>query len=248
MRMTKKLCLAVTLTLAVSVVTATAASAESTPLPDIHTALPGESYPLALSGSAATGKGEVEDAGGTLLQYREASVSLSLKELTSLGEVGIVFLGMKEVVLETKCRSPLPASEEQGEVVFPNAEWHLVYTALSPTERLELGVLISFTKFAITCNAGLFELTFTGPWLVRLNVPTPEAGKGGDSTDIELASKCAGDTPELPYYYNDALERIATTLLLDEEGMGNKPGCWALPTVLLTPKLGSLSTMFSVLF
>ena len=125
----------------------------------------------------------------------------------------------------------------------------LVYTAMSPAEKLELGALILFTKFAITCNMGAFEMTVTGPLLARVNVPTPAVGTEGDSTDIEVASNCTADgVQELPYYYDDDLKRVATTLLLDVSGAGNKPGCWEIPTVLLTPETGSLATMFSVLY
>ena len=132
----------------------------------------------------------------------------------------------------------------------PNAEYHLVYTALSPSENLELGVLVLFTKFTILCGsfAEPVEFVVTGPSMVRVN-PTA-GGTEGDATDLALASHCpATGVQELPYYYNDQLARVATTLLINVSGTGAKQACEEIPgTILLTPETGSLATMFTVLF
>ena len=86
--------------------------------------------------------------------------------------------------------------------------------------------------------------------MVRVN-PTA-GGTEGDATDLELASHCVTGTAgaqELPYYYNDALERVATTLLSNPSGTGFAANCEEIPgTILLTPETGSLATMFSVLW
>jgi hypothetical protein len=248
MKRTARLCSALLLLLVAGVMTTTAASAESTPLPDIHTALPGETYPVNL-GAHLAGVSELESTGESPdLEAREFSALLAVGELTSLGTAALVFLGLEEGKEHLKCHTS-GASEERGEVVIPNAEWHLVYTALTPGEHLELGVLMLFTTYTVLCDAGLFELIVKGQWLMRANVPTPEAGKEGDSTDIEIASDCSSPgVQELPYYYNDALTRVATTLL-QNVGLGNKQACEAIAgTVLLNPVTGSNATMFSVLF
>jgi hypothetical protein len=246
MRRLKLVCLASMLAVAAGGMAAAAAEAESTPLPDIHTALPGETYPLNLGGHLA-GASRLENTDGAFeLGAKEFSVLLSIRELTSLGEANLVFLGIEEVKEHHKCHTA-GASETNGEVAFPDAEWHLVYTSLSPSEPLEVGALILFSRFIVTCNAGLFELTLTGPWLTRANVPTPGEG---DSTDVQIVSHCPMlGVQELPYYYNDTLTRIATTLLVNISGSGNTQACQEIEgTILLTPETGSVATMFSVLF
>jgi hypothetical protein len=249
MRRTRTLCLALLSILTMGAIMASAASAESTPLPDIHTALPGETYPLNLGGLLLSAN-ELKGSSGGVLKGTDISTLLEARELTSLGHVFVEFLGVTEAAEGRKCHTE-GASEANGEVILPNAEWHLVYTALSPAETLELGLLWLFTKFTLLCNMGAFKMTVTGPLFSRVNV-TPAAGKEGDSTDIEIATHCL-TTPqgmqELPYYYNDKLERVATTLLFNVSGTGNVAGCEEIPgSLLLTPETGSSATMFSVLF
>jgi hypothetical protein len=249
MRRTRTLPLALLSILAACVMTTAAASAESTPLPDIHTALPGETYPINLGGLLLS-KNELQGSTGGVLEGTDISTLLEAKELTSLGHVFVEFLGVTEKAENHKCNTE-GASEANGEIIFPNAEWHLVYTALSPAETLELGLLWLFTKFVLLCNKGAFRTTVTGPLFSRMTT-TPAAGKEGDSTDIEIATHCL-TTPkgmqELPYYYNDKLERVATTLLFNVSGTGNVPGCEEISgSLLLMPETGSASTMFSVLF
>jgi hypothetical protein len=248
MRQPTVFCLALMSAMAVNALAATLSSAESTPLPSIHTALPGETYPLNL-GAHLAGVSKLENTGGSTLETDEFSALLAVKESTSLGGAVLVFLGLREVKEDHGCSTP-GASEANGEVVIPNAEWHLVYTALSPSESLELGALMTFTKYTVLCNAGLYELTVTGPWLMRASVPAPEAGKEGDSTDIDIDSHCpTNGVQELPYYYDDTLTRVATTLLQNLEGSGNQQACEEIDgTVLLNPVTGSNATMFSVLF
>lgn len=247
MKRFKLLCLALMSVFAVGVMTAAAASAESTPLPDIHVALPSEAYPLNLGGHLA-GVSKLENTAGGLLEGTEFSILLNVKELTSLGGATIEFLGVKEVKENHKCHTT-GASEANGEVLIPNAEFHLVYTALSPKENLEVGALVLFTKFVVTCNAGLFEITNTGPSMSRLNLSTTGGLTEGDANDLQTASHCpTNGVQELPYYYNDALERVATTLLANPSGTGNVQACEEIAgTILLTPETGSTGLMFSVL-
>jgi hypothetical protein len=247
MRRFKLLCIALMSLFAVGVMTAAAASAESTPLPDIHVALPGESYPLNLGGHLA-GVSKLENTGGGLLEGTEFSILLNVTELSALGGATIEFLGVKEVKESKKCHTT-GASEANGEVIIPNAEFHLVYTALSPSENLEVGALVLFTKFVVSCNAGLFEITNTGPSMSRLNLTTGSGLTEGDANDLQTASNCpTNGVQELPYYYNDSLERVATTLLANVSGKGNVQACEEIEgTILLTPETGSAATMFSVL-
>jgi hypothetical protein len=248
MRRLKVFCLALLSVFAVGVMTAAAASAESTPLPLIHTALPGETYPIDLGGLLKSEQ-SLENAGGGTLKGTEISVLLSALELTALGLAVILFLGVTEVAAPNHKCANQGGTEESGDVTLPNAEYHLVYTALSPSENLELAALILFTKFTILCGkfAEPFEVVVTGPSMVRVN---PTAGTEGDATDLEIASHCsATGVQALPYYYNDALERVATTLLISVSGLAAKQGCEEIAgTVLLTPETGSLATMFTVLW
>jgi hypothetical protein len=79
MRRLKLVCLASMLAVAAGGMAATAAEAESTPLPDIHTALPGETYPLNLGGHLA-GVSKLENTGGGLLEGKKLSILLSIRE------------------------------------------------------------------------------------------------------------------------------------------------------------------------
>ena len=146
----KVLCLALMSVLVVGVMTASAASAESTPLPDLHTALPGETYPLYLGGGLAS-KSELVNESGGVLKGTEFSILLIASELTSLGQATIDFLGVINEE-KTKCHTE-GDSEAAGAILIPGAEYHLVYTSLSPTNTLELAGLILFTKFTIFCNS-----------------------------------------------------------------------------------------------
>jgi hypothetical protein len=246
MRRLKVLGLALVSVLVVSVVTAAAASAESSPLPKIGTALPGESYPLLLAGHQS-GVSELVNESGIVLKAAEFSILLKAPKLTSLGEATIDFYGIKNKEGET-CNTPGDAT---GVVLIPNAEYHLVYSSLSPVASLELAGLVLFTKFTLTCGA-VFEITVTGPLTMRISVPKPEAGKEGDSTSLETASHCGSFVTaiqEIGLYYNDQLELVATTLLENLFGTGNKKACEEIVgTTLLTPETGSTATMFSVLF
>ena len=76
MRRLKVFCLALLSVFAVGVMTAAAASAESTPLPDIYTALPGETYPIDLGGKLASAQA-LKSAAGGVLEGTETSVLLS---------------------------------------------------------------------------------------------------------------------------------------------------------------------------
>jgi hypothetical protein len=246
MRRLKVLGLAFMAVLAVGVMTAAAASAESSPLPDIHTALPGEKYPLLLAGHQV-GKSELVNESGGVLKGKEFSILLSLLELSALGPAIIDFFGVENKEKEL-CNT---AGDGAGVVLIPNAEFHLVYSSLSPLAPLELAALILFSKFTITCGA-IFEITNTGPSTARVSVPKPEAGKEGDSTSLETASHCGSFVTaiqEISLYYNDQLELVATTLLANPSGTGNKKSCEEIEgTTLLTPETGSTATMFSVLF
>jgi hypothetical protein len=227
----------------VGIMTAAAASAESLPLPLIHTALPGEKYPLNLGGHLA-GKSLLRSESGTL-EGTEFSVLLSAAELTALGSAVIDFLGVTEPKEKVKCNTP-GDSEANGAVLVPNAEFHLVYTNFSP---LEIGALTLFTKFTILCNAGALETTTTGPSTTRVNVGA--GGTEGDITDLEIVSRCANlttDIQEIPFYYNDSFSLEGTTLLSNISGTGTKKACELIEgTTLITPETGSVATMFTVL-
>jgi hypothetical protein len=229
----------------VGVMMAEVAFAESLPLPLVHTALPGETYPINLGGHLAS-KSLLRSESGAL-EGDEFSVLLNVAELTSLGAAVLEFLGLTiEPKEKVKCNTP-GDSEANGAVLVPNAVFHLVYTSFAP---LEIGALVLFTKFTEECNHDALELTVTGPSTARVNVG--KGGTEGDITDLELISRCANtstDIQEIPYYYNDSFSLEATTLLANMGGTGLKKSCELIEgTVLVTPETGSLATMFTVLW
>ena len=211
-----------------------AASAESTPFPSIHTALPGETYPINLGGGLKS-TSELAGEGGGILKATEFSLLLIASALISLGAATIELLGLGNSEGQ-KCHTE-GDSEAAGAVLLPGAEYQLVYSSLSPPNALELAGLLSFTKFTLFCDAGTFENTFTGPLTSRLSVPESGAGTEGDSTDIELGIHCGSRTTalqEIPYYYGDNLEEIPTTLLTNPAGTGKKKACWEIEGTNLT--------------
>lgn len=217
--------------------------------PRLKTALPGEAYPLNLGGHLK-GKSELVTASGGTLVGTEFSILLHVVEETSLGTSVMDFLGVEEEE-KHKCHTE-GASEANGAVLVPNAEFHLVYTNTPLVAQLEMGALILFSKFTISCDAGLLETSVTGPSTARISVPAPETGKEGDGTSLEIASHCGNRTTalqEITEYYNEHLELTRTTLLANLSGTGNKPACEEIEgTTLLAPETGSSASMFSVLF
>ncbi len=240
--------LALVSVLVVGVMPGAAASAESSPLPLIHTALPGELYPINLGGHLAASVA-FRSASGLVVSATEVSVLLQAKELTALGQAEIEFLGTQNPESKAKCHT-LGDSEANGAVLLSGAEYHLVYTGLSGIgEQLEVASLVLFDKFTMFCDTDTTEIAFTGPATTRLSLTT--GGAEGDATDIATAWRCMSLTSgvqEIPYYYNDFSERVATTLLWNLFGTGNQPFCWLVEgTVLLTPETGSAATMFTIL-
>jgi hypothetical protein len=243
----KVFCLAFLSVLVVGVMTAGVASAEESNLPDIHTALPGELYPIDLSGHT-TGLSELVNESGGVLKGTEFSILLLTVELSPLGKALIDFLGVENVE-KHKCHTN-GDSEAAGAVLIPGAEFHLVFTNTSP---LEVAGLILFEKFLITCNSGLFEISNTGPSTARVSVPTPEAGKEGDITFLNTASHCASRVTalqEIPYYFNDNKEEVVTTLLANPSGTGNKKSCEEIvgTTLVGVDSPPGSATMFTVLW
>ena len=235
--------------LIVGVMTAGAAFGESLPLPLIHTALPGELYPIKLGGSIL-GAHQLLSASGGALSATDVSVLLEAKELTALGQAAILFSGTKEVKSGTNCHT-LGDSETEGVVLLSGVEYHLVYTGLSGLgEQLEVAGLVLFDKFKIFCNADTFQIAITGPSTTRISL-TKGTETEGDAKDIEVVSHCFNTSTgiqEIPYYYNDSLERVPTTLLANPSGTGNEPDCELVEgTLLLTPETGSAATMFTIL-
>jgi hypothetical protein len=229
---------------AVGVMMVGVAFAESLPLPLVHTALPGETYPINLGGHLA-GASLLRSESGTI-EATEFSVLLNVAELTALGTAVLEFLGLEEPKEKVKCNT-LGDSEANGAVLVPNAEFHLVYTSFAP---LEIGALVLFTRFTIECNHDALETTIRGPVMTRVNVG--KGGAEGDITDLEFISRCANtttDIQEIPYYYNDSFSLEAVTLLANISGTGLKKSCELIEgTVLVTPETGSLATMFTVLW
>jgi hypothetical protein len=230
----------------VGVMTAAAASAESTPLPDIHVALAGEAYPLDLAGEVKSAgiklENEISKLPATLV-----SILLLVSELTSLGLALIDFTGVEEPVNKETCKT---TGDGAGVVLIPNAEWHMVYTSLSPTHTLETAGLILFSKFIITCGA--LETTTTGPSMARLSEVPGNSTNGGDSTAIETASHCVAGKQglaEVLSYFTDQLVELTNVLLKASiSGGASTRACEEIPgTLLLVVASNSTGKMFSVL-
>jgi hypothetical protein len=244
----KVFCLALMSVFVVGVMTASAASAESTPLPDLHTALSGELYPLDL-------QGEVKTAGKTIelsnvsgdLAANFVSILLHLQELSSLGTALVLFKAVEEPVSGESCKT---AGQEAGVVAVPEPIWHIVYTSLSPTHTLETGTLILFPKFEITCGALI--TTTIAPNMGRLSEIPGNSGNEGDSTMIETATHCsnaANGIQEISSYFEDSLAETTLQLLKASiSGTASSNSCEEIPgTPLLTVESTGRATMFSVL-
>jgi hypothetical protein len=233
----------------VAVMTAAAASAESMPLPLIHTALPGETYPLDLAG-------EVKSDGITLansltsLPATLVSILLLVKELTALGPASIDFSGVREFGSATKCNT---VGDDEGIVLVPGAEFHFAYTSLSPGKVLETAKLILFSKFVIVCGVDEpVEVVVTGPLLSRFSEVPGNSANGGDSTEVQTVTHCSNATngiQEISSYFTDSTIEVTKQLLLAVvSGMEPVNACLEIPgTLLLTVGAGSLATMFTVL-
>ena len=238
---------------AVGVMTATAASAESTPLPLIHTALKGEVYPINLVALVEQEKeNDIALANAnSKLPAKDVHILLEAKELTALGQASIDFLGVHEEHAEAKLCNTLGDSE--GVVLVPDAEWHLVYTALSPKEILETAALTLFSKFIIFCGAA--ETTVEGPSLGRV-LDKPESGMENDSTDMEIHQHCSNletGIQEISSYFNDKLELLEKQLLIANiSGTGKANACEEIKKTLLLEiekgtAGGNSALMFTVL-
>ena len=234
----------------VGVMTAGAAFAESTPLPQIHTALEKENYPLNLLGQkTAESEGQIALENTTSeLPAGTISVLLALSELGSLGTALVLFTEVHEeaAVGGTKCNT---TGDAPGVVLVPETQWHLVYTSLSPSSVLETAGLILVPKFTITCGALL--TTTEGSNLGKFIETPGNSANGGDSTQIESVTRCSkpAGTQEVSSYFNDNLEELTKQLLkANISGLGNENSCEEVAgTLLLEVEPGSNASMFTVL-
>ncbi len=219
---------------------------ESTPLPDIHTALPGDAYPLYLGGEAKAEGGEEKSIAlantNGLLPATSVSLLLTVSALTSLGAISVDFAGVHEKE-GTKCNT---TGDAAGVVLVPSGEFHLVYAGLSPTSTLEAALLVLFTKFVILCGA--LETAVESPMMSRIT----ERPEEGDQTSIEVNAHCSNitnGTQELSMYYNDSLALLEKQLLkANISGSGAVNACQEIkPSLLLSIETGSAASMFSIL-
>ena len=231
----------------VSVIMAGAAFAESTPLPQIHTALTGESYPLNLLGQkTAAVEGEIALANSTSeLPAGTISVLLAVSELASLGTALLLFTGVREEagVGGTQCNT---TGDGPG-VVLVEGLWHLVYMSLSPLETADL---LLVPKFTMTCGALL--TTIEGHLLGKFVETSGNSTNGGDSTQITTNTHCsnkAAGTQEVSSYFNDSsLLETDQLLKANISGLGNANSCEEVAgTLTLEVEPGSNASMFTVL-
>jgi hypothetical protein len=235
------------LTAAAAAATATAANAESTPLPDIHTALPTDTYPIKLEGKAKqTVEGDLAFVNAvTKLPFESLSVLYEVKALTSLGQFSMTLTNVHENKKpEAKCNT---AGDVTGIVLF-TGEFDLVYTSLSPAKALELAALHLFPNpLVILCNEGTLTTEVEPPFLGRVS-PNPAAN--GDDTNFDLAIHCTSPgVQEISSYFNDNLTELTGVLLkINISGTGSLNACLEVkPTILMTLPTGS-TTHFSILY
>ena len=231
----------------VGVMTAGAAFAESTPLPQVHTALPGENYPLNLLGqktSAVEGEITLANTDGEV-PAGTISVLLALSELGSLGTALVLFTKVhEEHAPKVECNT---TGDAPGVVLVPETQWHLVYTSFSP---LETGGLILVPKFSFTCGAVI--TTTEGPNLGKFVEIPGNSSNGGDSTQIATNTHCSNretGTQELSSYFNDSsLLETGQLLKANISGLGNSNSCEEVAgTLTLEVEPGSNASMFTVL-
>jgi hypothetical protein len=232
----------------VGVVTVSAAFAESTPLPLIHTALPGETYPIDIGGKVVSNGIQIQNTSG-LLPATLVSILIEAKELTALGPAKITFTGVNEPTNNVKCETE---GAGEGTVIPPDAEWHMVYTALSPGHELETAGLILFSKFVIKCLGMIpLETVVTAPSLSRFSEVPGNSANGGDSTEIETGTHCTAKKgfAEISSYFTDSSIEVTKQLLTASiSGGAEEFSCEEIPgTLLLTIEPASLATMFTVL-
>ena len=218
--------------------------AESTPLPDITTALAGERYPIVIEGEAKqTVEGDITLASSTAQVPAESvRMAATFTELTALGAATVEFKGVHEKGSEgAKCNT---AGDAAGVVLVPDAQFDVVYTGLSPSSVLETAGLVLFSKLLFTCGA--IETTVEPALVVRARRVT----EGGDSTGLEVEAHCsniANGIQELSAYFNGKLElREKQLLKANIAGTGNANACEEIkPTLLLNVTAGSTAKMFT---
>jgi hypothetical protein len=208
------------------------------------TGLVGETYPIVAEGSI-TAKAEKEIALETAtedLEAKKVSALVTVQEWTSLAELGIAFTGVKELKGEkTECKSEGQAA---GVVLVPSASMELVLTNYAPEE---VGALISFPPFTVTCAGGL-TVKLTAPSLGKL-IPVVAAGEEGESTAFDIGAHCMSPgVAELKSSYTVAAE-FTTLTLLANFGTGNVAACQEMKETLLVGLSSSSKTkMFTILY
>jgi hypothetical protein len=223
-----------------------AASAAAFTLPDIHTALPNETYPIVLSGEVkATAESEIKlENEVSNLPATLVSILLVAAELTSLGTIQIDFTGVHE------SKKPLETCNTEGDGVgvalVPFAEYHAVDLGLEP--NLKLGFLILFPTFTVTCKGGL-KVKTEAP-----NLGAIDLVEEADIESVTALTHCKAGSPGIAAnssFVNEAGEQGKETALLKANfGTGNTNACEEIlkPLPLTIESSFSLAKMFTILF
>lgn len=217
-------------------------------LPDVHTALSGENYPIRVSGEVKVIErsqlrlvDSVSSLSATLM-----SVLLEAKELSSLGIIHLDYTGASEGTSGTgaECKT---AGDAAGVLLFEEVG-HLVFDLFSP--RLELAGLLLSGTVLIVCGTSE-EIEVRGPVLVRV-VPISNSSEGGDSTKAEARAVCQSGSngiQEISSYYNNNGTMLTRQLMeLSLAGGEFVDACGLAPTVLLEVEASSVAKMFTVLY
>jgi hypothetical protein len=215
------------------------AQASAVTLPDIHTVLPGDVYPIVGEGKAEVKGGtEAEKAKELALQTEVSKnpaasvlVKLEARDLTSLGPITIDLFGVHEPK-----KPAIPCHTEgdgEGVVLVPGAEFHIVPINATSTA----GVLVLFPTIKVFCVGGI-TVTTEAPSLSELRIPATE-----DITSFEAKTTCASSgIASNSTYFNDAGEEVKGATLKANFGGGLENACEQTPPVTI-----SSTKMFTIL-
>jgi hypothetical protein len=180
-------------------------------LPDV-VALPSEEKPIVASGSTKA-LNFFETEIGEKITDEEVKVELKITPLSSAGTGTVDLIGVK------KGKSPCQSTGDAEGVVLIKGEFHLVFTTRKAP--LEVGALLSFEPFAVTC--GTIKVKMSGELIGHVS-----AEFNRDIVELGLTFHCSGvgkGKQELSSYFNDEEKEVQKQLLVSNFGLGNENGC-----------------------
>jgi hypothetical protein len=182
---------------------ATIAAPAAASLPDLHITL-GEAFPVTATAKAPAATVGFSTAGGAVMTGTGAEVTLTWKELSSLGTY---LLAIKNYVKGAKkCKT---AGDAAGTLLI-SGEAHLVFVELSP--GLKIAALLLVPKTKIECEG--INVTIEG-----LLLGTYTGALNSELTEFKGGIKGEKGKQELTKYENEKGETVES-LFLSEAGTG----------------------------